>query len=294
MTIRTANEQAIKHNFIAGEWRPSSEYMENINPSDTNDVIARYAIASSNDVQDSVSAAVTAMPVWSGSTSGERFEILDAIGSEIIQRKNELGDLLAREEGKTLKEAVAEAHRAGSLFKFFAAEVYRAEVEGYRSLRQGISLEVRREPIGVVAAITPWNFPLAIPAWKIAPALAYGNTVVFKPAELVSGSAWVLAEIISRAGLPEGVFNLVMGRGTEVGAALVEHADVAGVTLLDPRLLDAKLVRLHLPVEVRCSWKWAVRTHSSCLMMPTLKVLLNLPLTALSILLASDVPHHLD
>ena len=241
MTIRTANEQPIKHNFIAGEWRPSVEYMENINPSDTNDVIARYAIASSNDVQDAVSAAATAMPVWSNSTSGERFEILDAIGSEIIQRQHELGDLLAREEGKTLKEAVAEAHRAGSLFKFFAAEVYRSETEGYRSLRPGISLEVRREPIGVVAAITPWNFPLAIPAWKIAPALAYGNTVVFKPAELVSGSAWALAEIISRAGLPEGVFNLVMGQGTEVGAALVEHADVAGVTFTGSTAVGRKI-----------------------------------------------------
>jgi len=181
------------------------------------------------------------MPVWSNSTSGERFEILDAIGSEIIQRQHELGDLLAREEGKTLKEAVAEAHRAGSLFKFFAAEVYRSETEGYRSLRPGISLEVRREPIGVVAAITPWNFPLAIPAWKIAPALAYGNTVVFKPAELVSGSAWALAEIISRAGLPEGVFNLVMGQGTEVGAALVEHADVAGVTFTGSTAVGRKI-----------------------------------------------------
>ena len=241
MTIRTANKQPIKHNFIAGEWRPSAEYIENINPSDTNDVIARYAIASSNDVQDAVSAAATAMPVWSNSTSGERFEILDAIGSEIIQRQHELGDLLAREEGKTLKEAVAEAHRAGSLFKFFAAEVYRSETEGYRSLRPGISLEVRREPIGVVAAITPWNFPLAIPAWKIAPALAYGNTVVFKPAELVSGSAWALAEIISRAGLPEGVFNLVMGQGTEVGAALVEHADVAGVTFTGSTAVGRKI-----------------------------------------------------
>ena len=241
MTIRTANKQPIKHNFIAGEWRPSAEYMENINPSDTNDVIARYAIASSNDVQDAVSAAATAMLVWSNSTSGERFEILDAIGSEIIQRQHELGDLLAREEGKTLKEAVAEAHRAGSLFKFFAAEVYRSETEGYRSLRPGISLEVRREPIGVVAAITPWNFPLAIPAWKIAPALAYGNTVVFKPAELVSGSAWALAEIISRAGLPEGVFNLVMGQGTEVGAALVEHADVAGVTFTGSTAVGRKI-----------------------------------------------------
>ena len=118
MTIRTTKEQEIKHNFIAGEWRPGIEYIKNINPSDTDDVIARYAIASGNDVQDAVSAAVAAVPVWSSSTSGERFEILDAIGSEIIQRKGELGDLLAREEGKTLKEAVAEAHRAGSLLSF--------------------------------------------------------------------------------------------------------------------------------------------------------------------------------
>jgi aldehyde dehydrogenase (NAD+) len=241
MTIRTTKEQEIKHNFIAGEWRPGLEYMQNINPSDTDDVIARYAIASGNDVQDAVSAAVTAVPVWSSSTSGERFEILDAIGSEIIQRKDELGDLLAREEGKTLKEAVAEAHRAGSLFKFFAAEVYRSESEGYRSLREGISLEVRREPIGVVAAITPWNFPLAIPAWKIAPALAYGNAVVFKPSELVCGSAWALAEIISRAGLPDGAFNLLMGQGTETGAALVEHPNVAGVSFTGSSTVGRKI-----------------------------------------------------
>ena len=230
MTIQHNNDQETKHNFIAGEWRNSSNHIQNINPSDTNDVIASYAIASKDDVQDAVSAAMSALPAWSSSTSGERFDILDAIGTEIIQRKEELGDLLAREEGKTLKEAVAEAHRAGSLFKFFAAEVYRSDTEGYRSLREGVSLQVQREPIGVVAAITPWNFPLAIPAWKIAPALAYGNTVVFKPSELVCGSAWALAEIISRAGLPDGVFNLLMGQGSETGAAIVEHPNVAGVT----------------------------------------------------------------
>ena len=240
MTIRNTNEKEIKHNFIAGEWRNSSEYIQNINPSDTNDVIARYAIATKDDVQDAVSAAVNALPVWSSSTSGERFDILDAIGSEIIQRKDELGDLLAREEGKTLKEAVAEAHRAGSLFKFFAAEVYRSDTEGYRSLRKGISLQVQREPIGVVAAITPWNFPLAIP-WKIAPALAYGNTVVFKPSELVCGSAWALAEIISRAGLPDGVFNLLMGQGAETGAALVEHPNVAGITFTGSSAVGRKI-----------------------------------------------------
>lgn len=230
MTSLSSSEHEMKPNFIDGEWRQGPECLQNINPSNTDDVIGRYAIASTADAEDAVSAAVAAQPAWSSSTSGERYEILDAIGSEIIRCKEELGDLLAREEGKTLKEAVAEAHRAGSLFKFFAAEVYRPETEGYRSLRQGVSLEVRREPIGVVAAITPWNFPLAIPAWKIAPALAYGNTVIFKPAELVPGTAWALAEIISRAGLPDGVFNLVMGHGADAGAALVEHPDVAGVT----------------------------------------------------------------
>ncbi len=231
----------MKDNFIAGEWRQGSEHIQNINPSNTDDVIGRYAIASSDDAEDAVSAAVAALPAWSSSTSGERYEILDAIGSEIVRRKDELGDLLAREEGKTLKDAVAETHRAGSLFKFFAAEAYRPESEGYRSLRQGVSLEVRREPIGVVAAITPWNFPLAIPAWKIAPALAYGNTVIFKPAELVPGTAWALAEIISRAGLPDGAFNLVMGHGADAGAALVEHPDVAGVTFTGSTNIGRKI-----------------------------------------------------
>ena len=231
----------MKNNFIAGEWRPGSNCSQNINPSNTDDVIGQYAMASADDAEDAISAAAAALPAWSSSTSGERCEILDAIGTEIIRRKEDLGDLLAREEGKTLKEAVAEAHRAGSLFKFFAAEAYRPETEGYRSLRQRVSLEVRREPIGVVAAITPWNFPLAIPAWKIAPALAYGNTVVFKPAELVPGTAWALAEIISQAGLPDGAFNLVMGRGADVGAGLVEHPNVAGVTFTGSTNIGRKI-----------------------------------------------------
>ena len=241
MTSLSTSENEIKSNFIGGEWRQGSEYMQNVNPSNTDDIIGRYAIASGDDVQEAVSAAVAAQPTWSSSTSGERYEILDAIGTEIIRRKEELGDLLAREEGKTIEEAVAEAHRAGSLFKFFAAEAYRPETEGYRSLRQGVSLEIRREPVGVIAAITPWNFPLAIPSWKIAPALAYGNTVVFKPAELVPGSAWALAEIISRAGLPDGAFNLVMGRGTDAGTALVEHPDVAGVTFTGSTKVGRKI-----------------------------------------------------
>jgi aldehyde dehydrogenase (NAD+) len=145
------------------------------------------------------------------------------IGSELLARKDELGALLAREEGKTLPEGVAEVARSGQIFKFFAGEALRIQGELLASVRQGVQVDVTREPVGVVGIIAPWNFPFAIPAWKIAPALAYGNTVVFKPAELVPACGWALAEIISRSGLPAGAFNLVMGSGREVGQTLVDH-----------------------------------------------------------------------
>ncbi|WP_144267817.1 aldehyde dehydrogenase family protein, partial [Comamonas thiooxydans] len=138
--------------------------------------------------------------------------------------------LLAREEGKTLPEAIGEVGRAGQIFKFFAGECLRLSGETLPSVRPGIGVEITREPIGVVGLITPWNFPIAIPAWKIAPALAFGNCVVLKPADLVPGSAWALADIIHRSGIPAGVFNLVMGPGRVIGEALVNHADVAAIS----------------------------------------------------------------
>jgi aldehyde dehydrogenase (NAD+) len=217
-------------NYIAGTWAAGGDATPNVNPSDLNDTIGEYAQASADQTNDAIEAAAAAFPTWRATSPLTRFEALDRIGSEILARVDELGDMLAREEGKTLPEAKAEAHRAGHLFKYFAAETYRANGDMYQSLRDGVSLNVLREPIGVVGVITPWNFPLAIPAWKIAPALAYGNTVVFKPAELVPGSAWMLSDIIARAGLPEGVFNLVMGKGCEVGEAIVAHSKLSGVT----------------------------------------------------------------
>ena len=152
-----------------------------------------------------------------------RSDALDKIGTEILARREELGTLLAREEGKTRPEALGEVTRAGHIFKFFAGECLRLAGELLPSVRPGIGVEVTREPIGVVGLITPWNFPIAIPAWKVAPALAFGNCVVLKPADIVPGSAWALAEIISRSGIPPGVFNLVMGRGSVVGDAMVNH-----------------------------------------------------------------------
>ena len=220
----------MKHNLIGGQWTEGVRTYQNTNPSDTRDVIGDYAVASREQALEAVAAAHAAFPAWSLSTPQQRFDILDAVGNEIIARKAELGDLLAREEGKTLPEALGEAGRAAAIFKFFAGEALRPGGEVLPSVRPGVGVEITREPLGVIGLITPWNFPIAIPAWKIAPALAYGNTVVFKPAEVVPGSAWALADILHRAGLPAGVFNLVMGRGSEVGAVLLEDERIAGVS----------------------------------------------------------------
>jgi aldehyde dehydrogenase (NAD+) len=217
-------------NLIGGEWVDGASASRNINPSDTRDLVGEYAHADAAQTRDAIAAATAAAPAWALSTPQQRFDILDAAGTEILARRAELGDLLAREEGKTLPEAIGEVQRAGNIFKFFAGEALRPGGEIMPSVRPGVSVEVTREPVGVVGLITPWNFPIAIPAWKMAPALAHGNTVVFKPADLVPGSAWALADILARAGLPKGVLNLVMGRGTVVGATLLEDARVNAIS----------------------------------------------------------------
>ena len=218
------------HNYIAGEWVAGSKATRDINPSNLADVVGEYAQADLAQVQAAIAAARAAFPKWSQAGIQHRADLLDAIGNEILARKEELGTLLSREEGKTRPEGIGEAARAGNIFKFFAGEALRTHGELVPSVRPGISVEVTREPIGVVGLITPWNFPIAIPAWKIAPALAYGNCVVFKPADLVPGCAWALADIIARKGVPPGVFNLVMGRGSIVGEALVTSPDIDAIS----------------------------------------------------------------
>lgn len=177
-----------------------------------------------------MAAAVAAFPAWSVAGIQARSDALDKIAAEILARKEELGTLLAREEGKTKAEGMGEVARAGQIFKFFAGECLRLSGETVPSVRPGIGIEITREPVGVVGLITPWNFPIAIPAWKIAPALAFGNCVVLKPADLVPGCAWALADIISRSGIPPGVFNLVMGPGRVVGDALVSHPRINAIS----------------------------------------------------------------
>jgi len=217
-------------NLIDGQSIDSADRTPDINPSNVNDVVGEFAKASSADLERAIAAGKTALKQWSQSNPQERFDVLDRAGTAILARKEELGRLLSREQGKPLADGIGEAARAGYIFKFFAGEALRLSGEKVPSVRPGIDVEITREPLGVIGLITPWNFPIAIPAWKIAPALAYGNTVVMKPADLVPGCAWAIAEILAKAGLPAGVFNLVMGRGSIVGEALVTNSDVAGIS----------------------------------------------------------------
>ena len=193
---------AVHQNYIAGAWADASEPAPNINPSNLSDVVGEYSRANETQVRAAIAAARAAFPAWSRGGVQARADMLDKIGNEILARKEELGTLLSREEGKTRPEGVGEAARAGYIFKFFAGECCAWPAKCCRRCGPASSVEITREPVGVVGIITPWNFPIAIPAWKIAPALAYGNCVVFKPADLVPGCAWALAEIIARAGVP--------------------------------------------------------------------------------------------
>lgn len=223
MTIETRN-------YINGAWQAGAQTVANVNPSDLSDVIGHFAQAEAADVDVAVAAARAAQPGWWAAGIQRRHDALMQIGTELMARSAEIGALLAREEGKPLAEGKGEVYRAGQFFTWFAAEALRLQGDQAESVRPGVEIEVRREAVGVVAIVTPWNFPVATPAWKIAPALAYGNAVVWKPANLTPASAVALAEIISRAGLPPGCFNLVMGAGREVGDRLVGHPGVDAVS----------------------------------------------------------------
>ena len=218
------------NNLIDGEWLSDGARAPNVNPSDTKDIVGEAVRGTRAQAEAAIAAAKGAFPAWSRSTPQVRYDILKKASDEILARKDELGRLLSREEGKTLPEGVGEVARAGQIFAFFAGECLRMAGEKLASVRPGIDIEITREALGGVGLITPWNFPIAIPAWKVAPALAYGNTVVIKPADLVPGSTWALVDILHRAGLPKGVINLVIGRGTEVGVVLLEHPDVAAIS----------------------------------------------------------------
>jgi acyl-CoA reductase-like NAD-dependent aldehyde dehydrogenase len=221
---------ALHRNFINGEWLEGKGVRENVNPSDLSDIVGEYAQADKAQTEAAIAAAKAAQPAWAAATPQARADALEFIGTELLARKDEIGRLLSREEGKPLSNGIAETMRAAQIFKFFAQETLRVEGVAVSSVRPGVDVLVTREAVGVVGLICPWNFPIAIPAWKMAPALAFGNAVVFKPADLVPGSAWALAEIVSRSGIPKGVFNLVMGRGSVVGQTMLESRDVQAIS----------------------------------------------------------------
>jgi aldehyde dehydrogenase (NAD+) len=217
-------------NLIGGVWVDGDSVTHNLNPANPSDEIGVFARASAADVSTAVAAAAEALPGWALATPQVRADVLENVAQAILARADELGTLLAREEGKTLAEAKGEVIRAAQIFRFFAGEAVRIKGAAGRSIRPGVDVEVSREPVGVVGIVTPWNFPIAIPAWKIAPALAYGNTVVFKPADLTPASAHALVQIVHDAGAPAGAINLVMGRGSVVGDAIVTHPEVAAIS----------------------------------------------------------------
>ena len=217
-------------NLIAGEWRRGDAVIENRNPSDTRDLIGSYAQASVAQVHEAAASAASAQAVWAKTGLEARAAVLDAVGRELMARSAEIGRELSREEGKPRAEGVGEVYRSGQFFAYFAGEVLRMIGDTAESVRAGVEVMVTREPLGVIGIISPWNFPMATAAWKIAPALAFGNAVVWKPANLTPASAYALTEIISRQAIPKGLFSLVMGSGATLGHALAAEADVQGIS----------------------------------------------------------------
>ncbi|WP_373945715.1 aldehyde dehydrogenase family protein [Vibrio chagasii] len=246
------NVQAENALYIGGEWQAGVSTVANINPSDISENIGNFAQASAEQVQQAISAAKYAQPEWEKTPIERKQAVLQAIGDELIARCGELGTLLSREEGKPFAEGRGEIYRAGQFFQYFAAEVLRQIGDNADSVRPGVSVEVTREAVGVIGIISPWNFPTATAAWKIAPALAFGNSVIWKPANLTPASAVALTEIIHRQGIPAGTFNLVLGSGSTVGDALINSKEVNGVSFTGSVDTGRKVAAATAPNFVRC------------------------------------------
>ncbi|KQS54284.1 aldehyde dehydrogenase [Brevundimonas sp. Leaf363] len=215
--------------WINGEKVKADLKGESHNPSDTRELVARTPDGGDAEVDAAVQAAKAAFPGWSDASPEVRSDILDKAGTLVMERREQLGRLLSREEGKTLPEGIGETVRAGRILKYFAGEALRVHGQNLASTRPGVEIQTYRQAVGVYGLITPWNFPIAIPAWKMAPALAFGNTVVIKPAGPTPATAEALIAILHEAGLPKGVVNMIIGRG-QVGQAIVDHKDVDAIS----------------------------------------------------------------
>ncbi|MCQ1057840.1 aldehyde dehydrogenase family protein [Photobacterium sp. ZSDE20] len=247
MTIKA--EQSL---YIAGEWQSGQHTVANINPSDISQNLGYFAQASQAQVLQAIAAANNAQPEWEKTPLERKLAVLQAIGDELIARCDELGRLLSSEEGKPFAEGRGEIYRAGQFFQYYAAEVLRQVGDNAASVRPGVSVEVTREAVGTVAIISPWNFPTATAAWKIAPALAFGNSVIWKPANLTPASAVALTDIIARQDLPAGTFNLVLGSGAEVGDTLINSTQIQAVSFTGSVDTGRKVAAATAPNFVRC------------------------------------------
>ena len=217
--------------YINGEWvKGLGKSFANINPSDTKDMISEYNECDSNQFNQAVEAAKKAQIEWASVGIEKKSNILINIGNELISKSKEIGELLSREEGKTLPEGIGEVARAGQQFQYYGAECLRMAGEKIPSTRPGYQVEITREPIGIIGIISPWNFPIAIPAWKAAPALMCGNAVILKPASLTPASAIALTEIIAKQDLPAGLFNLIIGSGSGIGNQIATSPEIPAIT----------------------------------------------------------------
>ncbi len=236
--------------FIGGERVRAAAQESSLNPSNLNDVVAHMPKGGSAEVEAAVIAARKAFPAWSEASPEVRSDLLDQVGDAIMKRREDLGRLLSREEGKTLPEGIGETVRAGRIFKYFAGEALRRHGQNLESVRPGVEIQTYRQAVGVFGLIAPWNFPIAIPAWKAAPALAFGNTVVLKPAGLTPAIAAALADIIYECGAPAGVFNMIFGPGS-MGADLVEHPGVDGVSFTGSQAVGAQVAKATVAHQAR-------------------------------------------
>ncbi|MEM7072255.1 MAG: aldehyde dehydrogenase family protein [Pseudomonadota bacterium] len=220
----------IQPNLIAGEWCQGSGAIENRNPSDQSDLIGLFAQASPDQLDQALDCAKAAQREWAACPLEHKQSVLMQIGNELMARSEELGTLLSREEGKPLAEGKGEVYRAGQFFTYYAAECLRQLGQNADSVRAGVEVDVRREPVGTVAVISPWNFPTATASWKIAPALCYGNAVIWKPANLTPASAVALTQIIAKQAIPKGLFSLVMGEGGTIGQPLAQSPQIDAIS----------------------------------------------------------------
>ena len=227
--------------YVGGEWRDGVRTAADVNPARPSESVATVSAGDASVATAAIEAARRAFPGWRGTPPPARGDLLRKASDLLEQRADEVGRDLTREEGKTLAEGIGETRRAVAILRYYAGETLQPDGETYPSASPATFLYARREPVGVVVAITPWNFPIAIPAWKIAPALAYGNTVVWKPAEIVPLTATHLLRALIDAGLPPGVLNLVIGKGSEVGDTLVTHEAVDAITFTGSNSVGRRL-----------------------------------------------------